>query len=98
RTATFTIPAKGEVTASMVFGIADDFAATAKVPGGLGPFGSANVLPDGSVLLLGPGGAFLHDPITGRLCSDQCLSNRPPPRQFHVAVSLLPSGNVFIAG
>ncbi|HYV48377.1 MAG TPA: kelch repeat-containing protein [Myxococcaceae bacterium] len=96
RTATFTIPAKGEVNPTLVFGIADDFAATAKVPGGLGPFGSANVLPDGSVLLLGPGGAWLHDPVTGGLCDD-CLTNRPPPRQLHVAVSL-PGGKVFIAG
>ena len=96
RTAPFTIPAKGEVDAALVFGIADDFAATAKVPGGLGAFGSANALQDGSVLLVGPGGAWLHEPITGRLCDD-CLSNRPPPRQFHVAVNL-PGGNVFIAG
>jgi len=97
RTPSFTIPVKGEVDATLVFGIADDFAATAKVPGGLGPFGSANALPDGSVLLIGPGGAWLHEPINGRLCSDDCLSGRPPPRQFHVAVSL-PGGNVFIAG
>jgi len=97
RTASLTIPAKGGVDAALVFGIADDFAATAKVPGGLGPFGSANLLPDGSVLLVGPGGAWLHEPTTGRLCSDDCLSGRPPPRQFHVAVSL-PGGNVFIAG
>ena len=97
RTESFTILAEGSVEASLVFGIADDFAATAKVPGGLGAFGSANLLPDGSVLLLGPGGAWRHDPISGDLCSEDCLSGRPPPRQFHVAVSL-PGGNVFIAG
>jgi hypothetical protein len=97
RTASFTIPAKGDVDATLVFGIADDFAATAKVPGGLGSFGSANVLPDGSVLLVGPGGAYLHDPVTGSLCSNDCLTGGPPPRTFHVAVSL-PGGNVFIAG
>jgi galactose oxidase-like protein len=96
RTTSFSIPKKGEVNATLVFGIADDFAATAKVTGGLGPFGSANALPDGSVLLVGLGGAFLHEPTTGRLCDD-CLSNRPPPRAFHVAVSL-PGGKVFIAG
>jgi len=97
RTAKFTIPAKGDVDATLVFGIADDFAATAKITGGLGPFGSASALPDGSVLLVGPGGAFLHDPTTGNLCSDTCLTNRPPPRQLHVAVTL-PGGKVFIAG
>src|SRR5439155_1834239 len=58
RTASFSIPAKGSVDATLVFGIADDFAATTKVPGGLGSFGSANVLPDGSVLLVGTGGAW----------------------------------------
>jgi hypothetical protein len=97
RSPQFTVPTKGSVDVTLLFGIADDFASAGTVMGGLGPFASANVLPDGSVLLIGLGGVYLHTPSTGQVCSSDCLGNSPPPRYLHAAVSLS-NGNVFIAG
>ncbi len=97
RSQPFSVPKSGSVQVPIVFGIADDFATSAQVKGGVGPFASATALPDGSVLLVGLGGAKLHTPITGDVC-DTCLSGDvPAPRFLHAAVTL-PGGKVFIAG
>lgn len=97
RSATFEVPKEGSVPVPLVFGIADDFAASAKLAGGLGPFASVHALVDGTVLLIGLAGARVHDPKTGTVCDDCLAGDLPPPRFLHVAASL-PDGKVFIAG
>ncbi|MBI3180989.1 MAG: hypothetical protein HYZ28_02465 [Myxococcales bacterium] len=98
RSRPFEVPARGSAQVPLMLGIADDFAASGRVEGGLGPFASASLLPDGSVLLVGLGGVFVHEPQAGRVCGEDCLSGeRPAPRWLHAAVTL-PDGRVFVAG
>lgn len=97
RSEAFEVPKEGSVDVSLVLGIADDFAATGKVPGGPGPFASASPAGGGAVLLVGLRGVSLHEPKTARLCTD-CVGGAPPtPRQLHTATAL-PDGRVVIAG
>lgn len=97
RSEAFDIPKQGTVDVNMVLGIADDFATTAVVPGGLGPFTTATVLKDGAVLLMGLAGPSLFEPHTGLLCTDCLTGDLPAPRHLHTATSLA-DGNVLIAG
>jgi hypothetical protein len=98
RSEAFEVPKSGNVDVSMVFGIADDFAASTSVVGGLGPFASVSPAATGSVLLLGLAGPRLHEPRSGKLCANDCLSGDfPSGRQLHTA-TVLPNGNVLIAG
>lgn len=97
RSEAFEIPKEGVVDVTMVLGIADDFATTARVEGGLGPFTTATVLPDGTVLLVGLTGASLLDPKAGTVCTDCLSGDLPTPRHLHTATSL-GDGRVLIAG
>ena len=97
RSTSFDVPKAGTVEVPILFGIADDFATNAVIKGGIGPFATANAMPNGSVLLIGLGGAMIHEPIAGSLCTSCLTGDVPPPRYMHVAITLL-GGRVFIAG
>ncbi len=97
RSEAFDIPKEGTIDVNMVLGIADDFATTALAPGGLGPFTTATVLPDGAVLLMGLSGPSLFAPHAGTLCTDCLSGDLPSPRQLHTA-TLLADGSVLVAG
>lgn len=97
RSEAFEIPKEGTVDVKMVLGIADDFATTALVKGGLGPFTTATVVPGGAVLLMGLSGPSLFDPNSGVLCTDCLSGDLPAARQLHTA-TLLSDGRVLIAG
>lgn len=97
RSEPFEIPKEGTVDVKMVLGIADDFATTALVRGGLGPFATATALPDGAVLLMGLAGPSLLDPHSGTVCTDCLMGDLPSARQLHTATSLS-DGQVLIAG
>lgn len=97
RSLQFTVEASASVEVPIVLGIADDFATSAVVKGGIGPFASASALSDGSAALVGLGGVKLHEPRTGRVCDDCLTGDVPSPRFMHAAVRLA-DGKVFIAG
>ena len=97
RSTSFEVPKAGTVEVPILFGIADDFATTAVVKGGIGPFATASALADGTVLLVGLGGAMLHTPITGGVCADCLKGDLPPPRFLHTAITL-PDKRILIAG
>ncbi|MFL5321891.1 MAG: Kelch repeat-containing protein [Myxococcaceae bacterium] len=98
RSLSFEVPKKGEVQVPIVFGIADDFSTSGELGDGAGQWAQVNVLPDGAVLISGPGGIFVHDPRTGEVCGKDCLTgDLPAARSHHTAVTLK-DGRVLIAG
>lgn len=97
RSGAFEVPEKGSTQATVVLGIADDFASSSKLASGLGPYASASPLPDGRVMILGLGGAWLHDPTTGKTCSDCLTGAVPAARWLHAAVKTA-GGKYLLAG
>lgn len=97
RSVAFTVPPSGSVEVPIVLGIADDFATSSVVDAGVGPFATATGLSDGTALLVGLGGARLHQPLTGTTCGDCLSGDLPSPRFMHCALTL-GDGRVFVAG
>ena len=97
RSLAFTVPPSGSVEVPIVLGIADDFATSSVVEGGVGPFATATALPGGDALLVGLGGAKLHQPLPGTTCADCLGGDVPSPRFLHSALTL-GDGRVFVAG